>query len=213
MAVIQTQQGERELTRLWFQSEVWYSVLLSTNPNEGALPANPDHHAAFYAEQQVLPGNGYPGALGPYSFSEPVWNAGQSRYDQSIADQSFTASGGDVSFQAYALVRGHKGLPPQPTTLSSNTFTTTAHGLSSGDLVVIVSDGGSLPSGYTSGLTYRVDNATANTFTIENFDGSSVSLSGGSSLYVTPVNGAWAVYEDFDAVQTVADGQTQNIGL
>ncbi|MEM9246885.1 MAG: hypothetical protein AAGA67_14260 [Cyanobacteria bacterium P01_F01_bin.153] len=212
MAVFHTEYGRRAATQNWFDPS-WYSVLLASNPDEGNLPANRDNHPAFYSRHQLLPGNGYPGVLGPYVFPEPVQNGALSRWDQPNADQSFTASGGDVTYRGFFLVRGHKGLPPQSTSLSGQTFTTSSHGFSVGDKIIVVSDGGSLPTGYTEDVTYKVATANTNTLTIANLDDSSVSLSSsGSNLFLIPCDGAWSTYEDFDADQVVGDGQTQDIG-
>lgn len=216
MTTVQTQVGKRGVTRAWFQdgNNPWWSVLLDTVPNVGSVPADPDQEPGFYAQYQVLPGNGYAGALGPYSFDPEVWNAAQDRYDQPAATIQFSGSGGSVSFLAFCGVRGHKGLPPQSCTLSGQTFTASSHGLVNGDRVILKSDGGSLPTGYTAAQVVEVHSVSTNDFEIRQLDGSGISLSSsGASLFVIPVNGDWSIYRTFTEAQVVGDGETQDIAI
>ena len=216
MTTVQTVVGKRGVARAWFHdgNHPWYAVLLESVPVLGNVPADADQEPGYYANLQVLPGSGYSGVLGPYSFDPEVWNATQERYDQPASTIQFSGSGGSVSFLAFCGVRGHKGLPPQSCTLSGQTFTATGHGLVDGDRIILKTDGGTLPTGYTEAQVVEITNASANDFEIRELDTSAISLSGSpSNLFVIPVNDDWSIYRTFTEAQVVGDGETQDIAI
>ena len=216
MTTVQTVVGKRGVARAWFHdpSNPWYAALLESVPLLGSVPSDPDQEPGYYANLQVLPGNGYAGVLGPYAFDPVVWNATQERFDQPAATIQFSGSGGTVSFLAFCCVRGHKGLPPQSCTLSGQTFTATGHGLVDGDRIILKTDGGTLPTGYTEARVVEVHSASSNDFEIRELDASAIALSGSpSNLFVIPTNGDWSKYRTFTEAQTVGDGETQDIAI
>lgn len=210
MGTFTTQVGKLEAANSWWNDASWYFVPLTTNPSEGSEPADIDQARGFYAQYQVIPGSGFSGLVGPITFPSLVWNGTSEKYEMPRAAESVTMSGRTLEFSAYAVVRNHQGISPQSCTVSGDTISATGHGLSNDDHVVIISDGGSLPTGYTAGLVVKVSGATANTFDVVNLDDSAVGMSSaGSALYVTPVRGSWHIYEDFAEAQVVPDGGSQ----
>ena len=210
MATFTTQVGKYEAANAWWNGAPWYFIPLTTNPNEGSVPADIDQARGFFAQYQVLPGSGFNGLVGPITFSSLVWNGTSERYEMPRAAESVTMSGRTLDFAGYAVVRNHKGIGPQSCTVSGDTVSATGHGLSNDDHVVLITDGGSLPTGYTAGLVVKVSGASANSFTVLNLDDSAVGMSSaGSNVFVTPCQGSWHIYEDFAETQSVPAGGSQ----
>ena len=214
MAKFATQIGDRAVAQSWFHEEEQYVFVLNAAIDSSDLPADVDQQAGYIAQFAIPAGNGYPGVLGPYVFGDPIYNPSESQYGVPPAVETLTATGGAFQFSAYAACRGSKGLPPQSCNLSGSTFTANDHGLVVDDRVVIFTDGGSLPTGYSPGLTCKISTATANTFEIVNLDDSAIALSdAGSNLYVAEVGGSWHFIETFDTPQVLQDGEEQEFRL
>jgi len=214
MAKFATQIGDRAAAHAWFHEQPHYVFALNVAIDPNALPADVDQQAGHIGQYLIPPGNGYPGILGPYGFGDLTYNPSESQYGVAPAVETLTATGGPFQFSAYAACRGSKGLPPQPCTLSGGTFTANDHGLGVDDRVVIFTDGGTLPTGYSAGLTCKISTATADTFEIVNLDDSAIALTdAGSDLYVAEVGGSWHFIETFDGPQVLQDGEEQEFRL
>ncbi|MEM1425679.1 MAG: hypothetical protein AAGF75_03890, partial [Cyanobacteria bacterium P01_H01_bin.130] len=121
---------------------------------------------------------------------------------------------GAINFAAYVFVRDLKNIPPQSCSISGQTIMANGHGYVDGDRVTLLTDGGSLPGGYTGSSVARVKSGTTNTFEIEALDGSTITLSSsGSNVYVVDSSGAWCVWENLPAPQEIGDGEEQKFAL
>ena len=194
---------------------LWRSILLKAPIDEASLPTDPVQIMGHFVSRQALPGNGFTGALGPYTIGETTCDSSTGYYRAPIDDETFTASGGPITFHGYLHIRGNKGIPPQSCTLSGQTFTANDHGYIDDDLVTIfVGEGGSLPGGYTDSMVVEVHSATQNTFEIRQINNAAIVLTGGgNSLFVGDASGLPATWENLPAPQTLTEGEEQKLSI
>lgn len=198
-------------------SPEWRVVLLKGAIDPSAVPdaTGVDQVAGAFASQQVLPMNGYTGAIGPFVLEESAFNAAAGSFDVPVSEQIQAAAGGGIPFESFVFVRGLKGVAPQSCTVGGQTITASGHGYADGDRITLFTgDGGSLPSGYVAASVVRVKSASANSFEIEGLDGGAIALgSTGSDVYIADASGAWCSWENLPAAQEIGDGEEQKFAL
>lgn len=192
-------------------ADLW-TILLTTN----AIPAyatDPDTHAGLICVDQVLAGNGWAGYIALPAFTLPTYDAVDDRAEATETSVTITASGGDVAFQGWVVVRNHHRKQPVAVTLSGQTFSATGHGFIAGDRVAI--GGTTLPTGYTAGtmLLVSATNLTANSFECTTLAGAATAFStAGTSLTAFPAKGSWGCpAKSFDSPVVVLAGSDHTL--
>ncbi|MEM9771519.1 MAG: hypothetical protein AAF889_07985 [Cyanobacteria bacterium P01_D01_bin.73] len=194
---------------------LWRAILLREPVDPASLPVDYAQMSGHFVSKQVWPGAGYSGLIGPYTLPAATFDPSNNRFGTPLADQSFTASGGSVTFQGYVFIRGNKAIPPQGCTLSDQTFTANAHGYIDDDRITIsFTDGGALPGGLTESLVVEVHSATANTFQVRQINNAPINLSTtGASLMVCDASGTIGSWEVLPTPETVSNGDERRVSF
>jgi hypothetical protein len=134
---------------------------------DGTLTSTPPSEAELFAAE-VVEANGYSrNAIAPTT--PAVWNAANNAGERTMQNSTITADGGTIIYNACAFIRNGAAQANKVATADSenNSFTVTAHGLTTGDrLLITADDTATLPAGLSGTTFYYAEVTDTDTFTL-----------------------------------------------
>ena len=134
---------------------------------DATATSSPPTAAEIYAAE-VPEENGYSRkAIAPVLPAE--WNAATNSAERTMQNTTVGATGGTITYSAYAIVRNGTAESNKIATATSanNSFNVVGHGLNNGDRILITADAtATLPSGLSGTTFYYADVTDADNFTL-----------------------------------------------
>lgn len=154
-----------------------------------------------------------------------AFDATDVRFESLFDPATFTATGGTISYQGYFILRNAHPLSNLVISTVNDTTdvitTSAAHGMTTGDAVMISTDSGSIPTGLVSTTIYFARVLTTTTFTlhptsadaVSNLNMVNMTSQGSGTLRVRFANGFVDGFEYFSSSQSLVDTRSQMVRI